>query len=115
MEESLNDVFGLRQGANSQKEMPPQLPQHARTDRSVEKTLSVLATVVLVIGIIAAVVCLFIASFCIFGDSYSRTIAYTLFSSAVGAIFVSLLWWGILRVLANISNTLKDIKEKMQG
>lgn len=113
MEENLNDVFGLRQGAVPQNEMPPQLPQRARTDRSVEKTLSVLATVVLVIGIIAAAICLVFAASYTFGRWRSDDAAYWFLGTAVGTIFVSLLWWSIMRVLANISNTLKDIKEKM--
>ena len=73
-----------------------------------EKTLNILANVVLICGILASVVCLFsmIGGERVFNPSGLATTLLIFFSSLISCC--------LMKVLANISLTLKEINKKLK-
>ena len=84
-------------------------------DNSAENTLKVIATIVLVCGIIAAVICLFTVAFIQdpeFHYTSKKIFNPAGFATTIMVLLSSLISWGFLKVLANISLTLKEINHK---
>ncbi len=79
------------------------------TDNKAENALEIVAAVVLACGIMGAILCLFLCfpqeSF----DSFDANGLVTLLLVLVSTLVV----WGLLKVVANISKTLKEINKKM--
>ena len=73
-------------------------------DNSAENTLSFFAVLTLVVGIIAGIILLVLAS-----DAKNSEVP-SLVLSSVGVIITSLITWATLKVFVNISKTLKEIK-----
>ena len=72
-------------------------------DNSAENTLSFFAVVTLVVGIIAGIVLLVLAS------NARNSEVPSLVLSSVGVIITALITWATLKVFVNISKTLKEI------
>lgn len=87
-------------------------------DNSAENTLSVIANIVLVCGIIATVICLFTIVFVDNPDylgldfQSERIFNVEGFVSTFMILFSSVISWSLLKVVANISITLKEINNK---
>ena len=83
-------------------------------DNSAEKTLKLIATITLVMGIIATFVMLFTVCFVHKYGDYGRTVFNP--SGLVvtcGVLMSTFISWATLMVFANISLTLKDINSKI--
>ena len=101
MEENINQVSGVEQ-----KTATPQPEVKAQPiDNSAENTLTTIAKIVLVCGIIATVICLFTACF---------VQQIEVFVITIMVLFSSLISWSLMKVLANISITLKEINQKIK-
>lgn len=88
---------------------------------AVEKTLNTIATIVLWVGIICTVFCLAtLTTTKVINPSYHYSIHYdTIFNPSglvisVGVLISSLISSALLKVIANISITLKEINSKMK-
>ena len=97
MEENINQVSGVEQ-----KTATPQPEVKAQPiDNSAENTLTTIAKIVLVCGIIVTVICLFY--------SFVNPVGFII---TIIVLLSSLINWSLMKVLANISITLKEINQK---
>ncbi len=91
--------------------------ENAKQNNSPEKTLETIATVILCLGILASVVMLFTICF-IQNPKYSyveeKIFNPSGFGITCGTLLSSLATWASMKVLANISLTLKDIWNKIK-
>ena len=86
----------------------------ANENNSAEKTLKTIATITLVLGIIAAFVMVFTVCFVPkYGDNGQNVFNPIGFGMTVGVLLSCIISWATLNVFANISLTLKDIKSKI--
>lgn len=87
-----------------------------KLENGAEKTLSTIATIVLVCGIIATVISLCTIVW-IQNPSYTyiedKIFSPSGFITTITILFSSLISWSLLKVIANISLTLKDINNKL--
>ena len=75
----------------------------------IEDTLIDIANTILILGVVGSVIYMFKFGF----DAYYEIDIINMMISAI--IFItSIICWAIMKVLANISNTLKEINEKMK-
>lgn len=116
MEENINQVSGVEQ-----KTATPQPEVKAQPiDKSAENTLSTIANIIVICGIIATLICLFTVVFVenpdYMGlDFQSKHIFNPSgFASTITMVFSILVSWSLLKVIANISITLKEINKKMK-
>lgn len=111
MEENVNEVLGVAE--NSAPETKVQ-----EVDNSAENTLIFIAKLVLFCGIVASFICLITLTFIDTSGPYSSIprIEFnpTGFATTITILLSSLISWSLLKVLANISLTLKDIRNKMK-
>ena len=88
-----------------------------KTDNSAETTLVVIANIVLVCGIIASVICFFSIVW-VQNPEYhyidDKIFSPSGFVTTVMVLASSLISWSFMRVLANISLSLKDINKRMK-
>lgn len=99
MEENINQVSGVEQ-----KTATPQPEVKAQPiDNSAENTLTTIAKIVLLCGIIVTVICLF--------TGFVNPEGFVI---AIMVLFSSLISWSLMKVLANISITLKEINQKIK-
>ena len=114
MAENLNEVLGVSQTSISDAN-----PNEVKTtDNSAENTLATIANIVLILGIIATFICLFTLCFVEVPKSmYSTKTEFSPsgFATTVMVLFSSLISWSVMKVLSNISLTLKDINSKIKG
>lgn len=81
-------------------------------DNSAERTLSTLATIILICGIISCVI-LGLAVLLMLADG--NPYAFVILVSIAVVLFSTLVPWSIMKVLANMSLTLKDISNKLDS
>lgn len=75
-----------------------------------EKVLSGIATAILILGTLSAIILFFIGV-----DKYSDYgIGITLMIWSVALLISSVVMWAVLKVLCNISNNLHEINKKMK-
>lgn len=114
MEENVNEVLGVSE--NTTTEAPKEV-EVQKVDNSAEVTLLTIATIVLWCGIIASVIC-FSTMVIIKDPSYHYHTKYIFnsagFATTIMVLFSTLIGWGVLKVLANISITLKSINSKIK-
>ena len=114
MAENLNEVLGVSQTSISDAN-----PNEVKTtDNSAENTLATIANIVLILGIIATFICLFTLCFVEVPKSmYSTKTEFSPsgFATTVMVLFSSLISWSVMKVLSNISLTLKDLNSKIRG
>ena len=82
-----------------------------------ENVLKVVADIILVIGIIATIVCFFALCFETEKHYYSKDETHLSFSGFITTfmvLFSTLISWSVMKVLVNISLTLKDIDKKIK-
>lgn len=112
MEENVNELLGIKE----ETQVTTEAPKEESSNNDAENTLTVIANVVLVCGIIASLICLFTIV-------WVRNPAYTYHeymfnpsgcATTIMILISSLISWSFMKVLANISLTLKDINKKMK-
>lgn len=113
MEENVSDVLGI-----AEKPTPETKEAEAqKVDNSAENTLITIAYIVLGCGSVATIICMF-TMVVIEDPAYHYDTKYMFnpagFATTIMVLLSSLISWGIMTVLANISLTLKDIKGKMK-
>lgn len=96
-----------------QQEAPIKTNKHLETLSGVEKTLRVLADIILVCGGIATIICAFSIIF-IRNRIYEIEFNPTGFAITISILAGTLIIWSTMRVLANISITLKEILKKIK-
>jgi len=111
MEENINEVLGVQETKENKT-----VAEHADT-YSHEKTLRTIATIVLWVGIIATIICLFTITSTStvnrWGDTEKEfSMMGLLISILVGISSVTT--WAILNVLSNISINLYKIKDSLK-
>jgi hypothetical protein len=83
---------------------------------SEEGTLRAVATIILIGGIISSIVFLFATGSSTFYDEYGQRVKtvtnWLNIFLAFATLFASVVTWAVLRVISNISETLKEIKNK---
>jgi len=116
MAENINEVLGVQEETpqKTNAETPISTTPKAETpkaesssDDSAESTLNVIAYITLIVGILAAVLYFFISAG--IGE-----ITSVVLGEAFKIIFTSVVAWAVMRVLANISLTLKEINFKIK-
>lgn len=123
MEEKVNKILGVESEELSLEEealraAPVEPTTEKKDENSAEKTLSTIADIILVVGIIVTVICLFTLCFVEVPKSmYSTKTEFSPsgFATTVMVLFSSLISWSVMKVLSNISLTLKDINNKIKG
>lgn len=109
MEENVNEVVGMEENPT------PETNEVQKVDNSAEDTLIVIGNIVFIFGIIATIICAF-TMVVIKDPSYTYITEYMFnpsgFATTIIVFFSSLISGGVLKVLANISITLKDINSK---
>lgn len=123
MEEKVNKILGVESEEMSLEEealraAPFETTTEKKDENSAEKTLATIADIILVVGIIVTVICLFTLCFVEVPKSmYSTKTEFSPsgFATTVMVLFSSLISWSVMKVLSNISLTLKDINSKIKG
>lgn len=117
IEDNIHKVLGVKsaQDTYSTKKIEPQY------DDAAENVLISIANIVLWAGIISTVFCLLtLTTTKVVDPTYHYSIHYdTIFNPgglaiSVGVLLSTFTTWAVLKVIANISNTLKEINSKMK-
>ena len=123
MEEKVNEILGMESEELSLEEealraAPVEPTTEKKDENSAEKTLATIADIILIVGIIVTVICLFTLCFVEVPKSMYRTekkFSPSGFATTVMVLFSSLISWSVMKVLSNISLTLKEINGKIKG
>lgn len=119
-EENVNEVLGIEEYTD------PNNPntsanEVAGSNNSAENTLNVIAGITLWVGIIGTIFCLLtLTTTKVVDPTYKYSIHYdTIFNPAglaisIGVLFSTIVTWALLRVIANISTSLKEINSKIK-
>ena len=127
-EENINEILGIEEttSESSKKQgifdnVPETEKDNNNQSNAAENTLKVIATVVLWAGIIGTIFCLFtLTTSKVVDPTYHYSTHYdTIFNPAglaisIGVLVSTLTMWAMLKVIANISTTLKEINSKMK-
>lgn len=113
MEENVNEALGIKEDAQLTQEAPKEEP----SNNGAENTLTTIANIVLVCGILASLICLFTIVW-VKNPAYTYHDEYMFnpsgFATTVMILLSTLISWSFMKVLANISLTLKDINKKIR-
>lgn len=109
MAENINEALGVSQSNTS----AANTYETKTADNSAENTLATIATIVLIFGIIASLVCLFTLTSIEVG--YHKEFNPAGLGYTVMVLMSTLISWSVMKVLSNISLTLKDINGKIKG
>lgn len=127
-EENINEVLGIEETVTESPKkqgifdnMPETQTNNESQSNAAENTLKGIATLVLWAGIIGTIFCLFtLTTTKVVDPTYHYSIHYdTIFNPAglaisVGVLLSTLISWALLKVIANISISLKEINSKMK-
>ena len=105
--------------AVEEPKVPTTPTQETETNLSAENTLNGIAVFTLIVGIIGAIVCLFTICWVEVpkaGYTYltEKVFSGSGFATTIGILIGSLATWALLKVIANISITLKEINKKIK-
>lgn len=119
-DENINEVLGIEERSDANVSTSQEVETVA-TNNAAENTLNTIAGIVLWIGIIGTVFCIFtLTTTKVVDPTYTYSIHYdTIFNPAglaisVGVLLSSLTTWAVLKVIANISISLKEINSKIK-
>ena len=118
MEENVNEVLGINTETSNINDNKG-LPQEKAIDNSAENTLSTIANIILVLGIISTLICAFTICFVTTlkpGYSYVTETTFNPvgFATTIAILLSSLASWSIMKVIANISLTIKEMNKKIK-
>lgn len=115
MEEKKHETTGATPSLEKEEIVgqPSEQKPEATTNKnsSAENTLSIIADIVLVLGIIGTVVCLFTIVFVGRHNDEFNPVGFGITLSGLLSVLIS---WSVMKVLANISLTLKGINKKLK-
>lgn len=112
MEENVNDVLGVQETKENET-----VVEYIDT-YSHEKTLKIIATIVLIVGIIATLICLFTITKTETTTSWgSKESEFNMMGLLISILvgISSVTTWAILNVLSNISINLYKIKDSLKA
>ena len=116
-DENINDVLGIEETPEQNETSE----YETNANNAAENTLNVIAVTVLWVGIIGTLFCLFtLTTTKVVDPYYTYSIHYnTVFNPSglavsVGVLLSSLTTWAVLKVIANISISLKEINAKIK-
>lgn len=119
-EENVNEVLGIEE-STSKSNSNNSTNEVVESNNSAENTLNVIAGITLWVGIIGTIFCLFtLTTTKVVDPTYTYSIHYdTIFNPAglaisIGVLFSTIVTWALLRVIANISTSLKEINSKIR-
>lgn len=119
-EENINQILGIEESSNNESQTPALEAQTAPQSNAAENVLNVIANVVLWVGLIVTLFCLFtLTTTKVVDPTYHYSIHYdTVFNPgglviSVGVLLSTVTTWALLKVVANISKNLKEINAKM--
>lgn len=104
-----NDFMAAMQQETTKVEVTK---EQESTEVSAEKVLSVLSVIILVCGLLATLICAFAIT--TIKTRYDTEFNPAGFGITVSILVGSLITWSIMKVLANISITLKEIYKKLK-
>lgn len=116
-DENINELLGVENSSISNKPTEKVEGVIEEPSYAAETTLTVIANIVLVVGIIVGLICLFTICWVDSGKySYSEDIVFNPsgFAGTIGVFVSSIVTWAVLKVFANISTSLKQINAKMK-
>ncbi len=126
MAEDINNVLGVESSQKSETaEKNENIASNvSKDDNSAEGTLNTIAWITLIVGIIAAIICLctvcwttttVVVEHYTYSDDITQDVTTFNpmgFAMTIGIFLSSLASWAFMRVISNISLTLKEIKNK---
>ena len=119
MEENVNAALGLEPFATPEYPVESQNTPETQSGISAEKILINIANIILILGIIGTIICLFTLCFIEApkpGYTYRTEMTFNPagFATTIMVLFSTIISWSVMKVLANISLTLKKIEDKMK-
>ncbi|MDE7118880.1 MAG: hypothetical protein K2O61_09630 [Bacteroidaceae bacterium] len=119
-EENISEILGIEEQSAMSSPHPGSIG--SAQDNSCENALATIANIVLGVGIVGTLFCLvtLTTTKVIDPTTYHDSVRYdTVFNPgglaiSVGVLFSTITTWALLRVIANISKTLKEINSKMK-
>lgn len=118
-EENIDKILGIEEQSAVSSPRPGNMD--SALDNSSENALTTIANIVLGVGIVGTLFCLFtLTTTKVVDPTYHYSIHYdTVFNPgglaiSVGVFFSTITTWALLKVIANISKTLKEINSKMK-
>ncbi len=113
MSENVNEILGIM--PQDEVVQKASVKGEKATNNSAENTLITIANIVLVLGILATFICIITIVFVKNSEYETKHIFNPSgFVITLMVLFSSLISWGFLKVLANISLTLKDMNSKIK-
>lgn len=119
-EENINTVLGIEENSEN-KSVQSDNEIQSIENNAAENALKTIASIVLWVGIICTIFCLFtLTTTKVVDPTYHYSIHYdTIFNPgglaiSIGVLLSTVTTWALLRVIANISTTLKEINSKMK-
>ncbi len=119
MAEDINQVLGVEDKEPSTQSVTTSNDggSNVNISNGAENTLETIAVTVLILGILASIICLFTICF-IQDPKYdyieSKIFNPSGFATTIAILLSSITTWGLLKVISNISKTLKEINKKMK-
>ena len=127
-EENINEILGIEETTSASPKNQSIFDNVSETEtdnhnqsNAAENALNITATIVLWAGIIGTIFCLFtLTTSKVVDPTYHYSIHYdTIFNPAglaisIGVFVSTLTMWAMLKVIANISTTLKEINSKIK-
>lgn len=120
-DENINDVLGIEETPKENVPTSQEMEYESTTNNAAENTLNVIAGIVLWVGIIGTVFCLFtLTTTKVVDPNYTYSVHYkSIFNPAglavsIGVLLSSLATWAVLKVISNISISLKEINSKIK-
>lgn len=119
MEENVNKILGVSNESEAKTEAKTEVQQQEKTiNNEAEDMLSSIANVILIVGLLSTLVCTFTICFITgvkSGYTYVEETVFnpTGFATTITILFSTLISWSVMKVIANISLTLKDINKKL--
>lgn len=120
-EENINELLDIEESSKENSRTVPINAINKSGNDVAEYTLNTIAKVVLWVGIIGTIFCLFtLTTTKVVDPTYKYSIHYdTIFNPgglaiSIAVLISSIITWALLRVIANISKTLKEINSKLK-
>lgn len=117
MNETSENVTNIPQGSQDKTDQKPSMGSYFKDENRPEELLSFIATLVLVVGVIVTIVCAITLTtetvYIAYYDTYKTKFSFMGLMYTLLSLVGTLLTWSFLKVIANISKTLKDINRKM--
>ena len=120
-DENINEVLGIEESPNPNSPSYQEMESEPTSNNAAENTLNVIAGIVLWVGIIGTIFCLFtLTTTKVVDPTYHYSIHYdTIFNPSglavsIGVLLSTLTTWAVLKVIANISISLKEINSKIK-